>query len=209
MIESRGLPGPRSRAFVGWTLRWGKWLWVAALLVAIPATWRTAELYAHLRSEIEELLPRSAPSVLAIDELRARLPGLQHLGVIVDTGNATNVPAAERFLDDLAARVRRYPPQLVKSVRTGEVAERQFIEDHAPLYMEVADLKTVRDRVESRRDWEASRETGALLDEDESPRPSTSTTSRRSTTSARTARVTSTTTATPAVTSTRRSSSSR
>jgi predicted RND superfamily exporter protein len=171
MIESRGLPGPRSRAFVGWTLRWGKWLWVAALVVAVPATWRTAQLYAHLRSEIEELLPRSAPSVLAIDELRARLPGLQHLGVIVDTGNATNLPAAERFLDDLATRVQRYPPELVKSVRTGEVAERKFIEDHAPLYMEAADLKTVRDRVEARRDWEASRETGSLLDEDESPPP--------------------------------------
>jgi uncharacterized protein len=169
MIESRGLPGPRSRAFVAWTLRWGKWLWIAALLLAVPATWRTAELYAHLRSEIEELLPRSAPSVLAIDELRARLPGLQHLGVVVDTGNAANLPAAERFLDDLAARVQRYPPQLVKSVRTGEVVEAKFIEDHAPLYMELADLKTVRDRVETRRDWEASRETGSLLDEDESP----------------------------------------
>jgi predicted RND superfamily exporter protein len=171
MMKSRGLPGPRSRAFVGWTLRWGKWLWIAALLIAVPATWRTAELYAHLRSEIEELLPRSAPSVLAIDELRARLPGLQHLGVIVDTGNAANVPAAERFLDDLAARVHRYPPDLVKSVRTGEVAEAKFIEDHAPLYMELADLKAVRDRVETRRDWEASRETGSLLDEEESPPP--------------------------------------
>src|SRR5277367_3591452 len=61
MTQSRGLPGPRSRAFVGWTLRWGKWLWLAALVIAVPATWRTAELYVHLRSEIEQLLPRSAP----------------------------------------------------------------------------------------------------------------------------------------------------
>ncbi len=171
MMDSRGLPGPRSRAFVAWTLRWGKWLWIVALALAVPATWRTAQLYAHLRSEIEELLPRSAPSVLAIDELRARLPGLQHLGVIVDTGNAANLPAAERFLDDLATRIQRYSPQLVKSVRTGEVAERHFIEEHAPLYMDIADLEAVRERVETRRDWEASRETGSLLDEDESPPP--------------------------------------
>ncbi len=171
MMDSRGQPGPRSRAFVGWTLRWGKWLWAAALVLAVPATWRTAELYAHLKSDIEELLPRSAPSVLAIDELRRRLPGLQHLGVIVDTGSAENVPGAERFLDDLAGRIRRYPPELVKSVRTGEVAERKFIEDHAPLYMDLADLETVRARVEARRDWEASRETGVLLDEDDTPPP--------------------------------------
>jgi uncharacterized protein len=141
MIESRGRPGPRSRAFVAWTLRWGKWLWIAALVIAVPATWRTALLYAHLRSEIEELLPRSAPSVLAIDELRARLPGLQHLGVVVDTATAANVPAAERFLDDLAARIRDYPPELVKSVRTGEGAEHKFIEDHAPLYMDLPDTR--------------------------------------------------------------------
>jgi uncharacterized protein len=171
MIESRGRPGPRSRAFVAWTLRWGKWLWIAALVIAVPATWRTALLYAHLRSEIEELLPRSAPSVLAIDELRARLPGLQHLGVVVDTATAANVPAAERFLDDLAARIRDYPPELVKSVRTGEGAEHKFIEDHAPLYMDLSDLETVRTRVEARRDWEASRETGVLLDEDEPAPP--------------------------------------
>jgi predicted RND superfamily exporter protein len=171
MTESRGLAGPRSRAFVGWTLRWGKWLWAVALVLAVPALWRTAELYAHLRSEIEELLPRSAPSVLAIDELRQRLPGLQHLGVIVDTGSAANVPAAERFLDDLAARIERYPPELVRSVRTGELAERKFIEDHAPLYMDLPDLEIVRERVEGRRDWEASRETGVLLDEDETPPP--------------------------------------
>jgi predicted RND superfamily exporter protein len=168
---SSGQPGPRSRAFVAWTLRWGKWLWGAALLLAIPATWRTAELYAHLRSEIEQLLPRSAPSVIAVDELRARLPGLQHLGVIIDTGTAENIPAAERFLDDLAVRVREYPHDIVQSVRTGDQLERKFIEDHAPLYMEVADLEDVRSRIETRRDWEASRETGSLLDEDMSPPP--------------------------------------
>jgi predicted RND superfamily exporter protein len=171
MTEQRGLPGRRSRAFVGWTLRWGKWLWAVTLVVAIPATWRTAELYAHLRSEVEQLLPRSAPSVLAIDELRARLPGLQHLGVVVDTGDAAKLPAGERLLDDLAGRIRAYPPELVKSVRTGESIERKFIQDHAPLYMELADLESVRGRVETRRDWEASRETGVLLDEDEKAPP--------------------------------------
>ncbi len=142
-----------------------------ALVLAVPATWRTVELYAHLRSEIEQLLPRNAPSVAAIAELRARLPGLQHLGVIVDTGSAENLPAAERFLDDLAVRLRAYPPDLVKSVRVGDAVERKFVEDHAPLYMDLPDLEEVRSRIEARRDWEASKETGALLDEDGPPPP--------------------------------------
>ena len=141
------------------------------LVLAVPATWRTAGLYAHLRSELEQLLPRSAPSVIAIDELRSRMAGLQHLGVVVDTGRAENLHAGERFLDDLAWRVRAYPPGMVRAARTGDAVERQFLEDHAPLYMGLDDLETVRRRVEARRDWEASKAQGALLDEDEPPPP--------------------------------------
>ena len=165
----RGAPGAGTRAFVDFTLRWGGWLWAIALALAIPAGWRTAQLYAHLRSELEELLPKSAPSVIALDELRGRMAGIQHLGVVVDAGSADRLPAAERFLDDLAARVRRYPPDLVRTVRTGESEERKFLEDHAPLYVELADLKTIQHRIEARRDWEATREQGALLDDDEPP----------------------------------------
>ena len=171
MNTAGGAPGPRTRAFVSFALKWGVWLWAACLIATIPAAWRTVQLYAHLRSEVEALLPRRAPSVLAIDELRARLPGLQHLGVVVDAGRAEQLPQAERLLDDLAARVRAYPRDLVHEVRTGNQEERRFLEDHAPLYMEVADLEEIQARVEARRDWETAKETGALLDEDAPPPP--------------------------------------
>ena len=45
------------------------------------------------------------------------MPGLQFLGVVVDTGSPENVAAGDKFIDDLAARVRKYPPDLVNSVR--------------------------------------------------------------------------------------------
>jgi hypothetical protein len=166
---ARGEPGPRSRAFVRWLLHRGAWIWAAALALAVPATWRTAQLYTHLRSELEQLLPRNAPSVIAINELRARVAGLQHLGVVVDTGSAENLKAGERLLDDLAIRVRAYPRGMVRAARTGDADERRFLEDHAPLYMDVADLEAVKQRLEARRDWEASKEQGALLDEGPAP----------------------------------------
>ncbi len=162
-------PVDRSSAFSAWALRHGRTLWLVAIVLAVPSIWRTAGLYAHLRTELEELLPRDAPSVQALTELRARLAGIQHLGVVVDTGTADNLPAAERMLDDLAARVRAYPPELVRDVRTGSAAERSFLEDHAPLYVDLADLRTIRARLEARRDWEVSRETGELLDTDDTP----------------------------------------
>ena len=141
--------------YVAWVLRHGKIIWTIALVLAIPATWRTAMLYANLKSDVQELLPRDSPSVKAVDEVRARMPGLQFLGVVVDTGNADNVEQADKFLDDLAARVKKYPPELVNSVRLGTEDERKFIEKHAALYIDLPDLKTIRERIEARRDYEA------------------------------------------------------
>jgi predicted RND superfamily exporter protein len=164
-------PTPRVRAFVEWTVRRGRLLWTIALLLAIPATIRTVSMYAHLRSELEELLPRDAPSVRALDEMRTRMPGLQFLGVVVQPSDPGDLPSAERFVDDLAARVRSYPPELVRDVRTGNATERDFLEKHAALYVDLSDLQEVRRRLETRRDYDVAKETGNLLDEDSSPPP--------------------------------------
>lgn len=164
------VPEP-TRRFVAFTLRHARLIWLVALCLAVPAVWRTASLYASLRSELEHLLPKSAPSVAAIEEMRARLPGLQHLGVVVNAEKAENLPAAERFLDDLAARIRTYPPELVRSVRLGNDAEREFLEKHAPIYLDHADLVTVRERIEARRDWEVAKAADQLLDDEEEPPP--------------------------------------
>jgi predicted exporter len=167
-------PAERSRRFAAWLLRHGRLLWVLAALGAIPATWRTAQLYANLHSEMEELLPPGTASVRAVDELRRRMPGLQFLGVLADVGErapAWRIAAAERFIDAVAAKVRRYPAELVGGVRVGFAAERAFLERHAALLLARADFETVRDRVEDRLRWEFGKRAGTLIDEDEPPPP--------------------------------------
>jgi uncharacterized protein len=161
----------RTHAYVTWLLRHGRLLWIVALVLAIPATARTVWLYAHLRSDLEELLPRQAPSVQAVHELHERLSGLQHLGVVVDAGDAKNVAAANRFLDDLAARVKRYPPELVRAVHLGTAEERAFLETHAVLYVDVPDLETIKRRIEARRDYEVARKLDWLLEEEAAEAP--------------------------------------
>ena len=158
-----------SARFVDWTLRHGRLLWLVAILLAIPATVRTASLYLHLESSLEALLPRDAPSVVALDELRARIGDTQYVGVVVDAGDPAAVPSAERFVDDLAARARAYPRNLVSAVRTGNDVERDFLERNAPLYMDVDDLRTVRERLEVRRDYEVAAQAGQLLDDEGPP----------------------------------------
>jgi predicted RND superfamily exporter protein len=166
-----GSPTPAVRAYVRWTVRHGALIWIVALLLGVPATLRTVNLYVHLRSEIEQLLPRQALSVRALDEMRARNPGLEFLGVVAQVEDTADIPAAERFLDDLAARVRTYPPEMVQDVRSSNAREKAFLEKHAPLYTDLADLKEIRRRIEARRDYEVTKEGGELLDE-ETPAPS-------------------------------------
>ena len=168
-MDDGSRPSARARAFVAWTLKHGRALWIIALLLAVPATARTVMLYANLRTSIEELLPRDAPSVRAIEELRARTPGLSYLGVLVEVGAPEDLPAAERLVDDLAARVAAYPPELVRRARTGTAEERAFLERNAPLYIDLEDLRTIHARVLARRDHEVARAMGTLMDDGEPP----------------------------------------
>jgi predicted RND superfamily exporter protein len=167
-------PPEKSRRFVAWLLRHGRVLWVLAVLLAIPATWRTAHLYANLHSDMEELLPPNAESVLAVEELRRRMPGLQFLGVLADVGEDAapdRIAAAQRFIDDLAARVRAYPSALVGGVRVGFAAERAFIDRYAPLLIDKPDLQTIRERLEERLRYEFGQRAGTLIDDDEPAPP--------------------------------------
>ncbi|MEP7052251.1 MAG: MMPL family transporter [Pseudomonadota bacterium] len=167
--EEGAAPSDRVRRYVAWAVRRGPLLWALAVLLAVPALYRTVQLYANLKSDVEELLPRSAPSVAAIDELRRRMPGVRYLGVLVDVGRSQNLAAGERLLDDLAARVAQYPKNLVASVRTGVQAESAFLKRNAPLYVDLADLKTVYERISDERDRQVSKsmDLGLGADEDD------------------------------------------
>ena len=170
MLPDTALPRETSRRFVSWLLRHGSLLWILAVALAIPAAWRTAHLYANLHSDMEELLPPDAKSVRALDELRQRMPGLQFLGVLADVGeNAPpdRIAAAQRFIDDLAARVRTYPSALVGGVRVGFAAEHAFIDRYGPVLLDKADLQTIRERLEDRLRYEYGLRAGTLIDDDE------------------------------------------
>jgi predicted RND superfamily exporter protein len=159
----------RALAFVRWAIRYGPILWAIALVVAVPAVSRTARLYLHLKSDLEALLPSKAPSVLALDEFRARMPVTRYLCIIVDVGASENLPAGEAFLDALGERIKNYPPDLVARVRTGVFEEREFLQKHAALYVDLPDLIELRRRIEARRDYEVTQQMGMDLSDEPPP----------------------------------------
>jgi predicted RND superfamily exporter protein len=152
-----------------------RWHALVQLLViaAIPVcVWRTVATYHNLRSDLEELLPQSAPSVGALATLRARMPAVRYLGVVIDTGGTSHVAQANRFADALGARIAAYPASMVAGVQTDFATERHFADKYALQLAEPADVRRLREAVERRRDWETVRAMDMnLLDESDDPRP--------------------------------------
>jgi predicted RND superfamily exporter protein len=161
-----------SAFFVRFLLRHTRAILGVALALVIVAGVRTGLTYGNLRSDLEQLLPAHAPGVTALNEARQRLPGLRHLGVVVDTGGSDKAPAALRFIDDLERKARAYPAGLVAGLRSGVAEERRFVETHALQLMDPDDVRLLRESVDARRRWEIGRATGlSLLTEDEDPAP--------------------------------------
>ena len=130
--------------------RW--WVLSLALVVTILAGWCTVLTYKGLRSDLEELLPKTAPSVTALERLRERLPGQRYLGIVIDTGGRENVDAANRFVDALRARIVQYPSDTVGAVRADVSAEREFLETYGLQLLDPSDVRALREAVERRKE---------------------------------------------------------
>jgi len=125
-------------------------LWAALACTVVSGAF-SARLYGDLRSGLEEMLPETAPSVIAARTLGPRLHGATRLSVDLE-GNDPD--ALERFADDLAVRLRALPRDLVDSVDYRSDEEDSFLRRFGLLYVSEPDLATIRDRIAARIFWE-------------------------------------------------------
>ncbi len=125
-------------------------------------------LYANLRSAIEELLPRNAPSMRALDTLHARLGDNLQLTLLV-TGAPND--QLHRVADCLAAKVTALGPRASRFIdyRPGEVQE--FFRYRKALFVELADMVEAERRLQARIDFEVQKENPLALGLDDEPSP--------------------------------------
>ncbi|MGC4117595.1 MAG: MMPL family transporter [Myxococcales bacterium] len=118
---------------------------VAAALFAASLPF-AVELYANLRAQLEELLPQSAPSVVAIKTMHERLG--ESIGQTVLVTGATP-EERHRFLDRLAQESHGLPvpPRLV-DYRSDQLTG--FFEPRKALFVDLADLRRIEQAVEDR-----------------------------------------------------------
>ncbi len=135
----------------------GRYLQVIAVYVL--ATAAAAYFSAHLRfdSSFEDLLPRSFASVRALDDITKEFGGTGYLVLDVESDD---LPASKRFAAALVRELEKRPD--VKYVNWRQ--PKQYFDDRRLLYMDLADLKTVRQRVQKKISFEKQRANPLFID---------------------------------------------
>jgi uncharacterized membrane protein YdfJ with MMPL/SSD domain len=142
---------------------------LAAILLGLVGTFFSVLLYSDLRSEVEELLPADAPSVVAAKRWGPKLHDVTHLSVVLE---GKDPKALQRFADALAARLKALPPNEVEAVEYRTDADAAFLKRFGLLYVDTEDLRTVLERIRARVAWEKRRANPLLVDllgEEEQP----------------------------------------
>jgi predicted RND superfamily exporter protein len=126
-------------------------LTLASILLGIAGGYYSTLLYKNLRTDIEELLPTTARSVLDLDEVTRRLESIENIGVVV----LSEKPKESRqFIDALAAELSKEPRDKIAGLEYRIDRELKFFGDRKALYMELSDLKQVRDYIHDRIEYE-------------------------------------------------------
>jgi uncharacterized protein len=126
-------------------------IFLVASAVSVGGLYYSAKLYQNLRTDLEELLPTSARSVLDLNEVRSRLNSIDNLSVLVFSDD-TN--ASRRFVEDLSHKLEALPKDVVASVEFNIAKELEFFKARRALYINVPDLVRIRDYVRDRLEYE-------------------------------------------------------
>lgn len=123
----------------------------AGILLGIIGAHYSVELYKNLRTDIEELLPTTARSVLDLGEVTQRLESIDNLAVVI---LSEKPEASRRFVDAVVAELAKAPRDRIASVEHKIDRELKFFNDRRPLYMDLGDLQKVRDYIREKIDYE-------------------------------------------------------
>lgn len=132
-------------------IRRAVWIVAVACVLSAVGAFYSVLLYRNLRTDLEELLPTTARSVVDLKQVKDRLRSTQNLAILVFSKNKE---ASRRFIDDLVARI---PGRLGSDLDRVEFKinrEVQFFKEKRPLFIETQDLERIRNYVRDRIDYE-------------------------------------------------------
>lgn len=120
-----------------------RWAWMAGFAVALaPCVWAVSSL--RVRSDFKELLPQNKPSVVTLDRIIAEVGGIDSLIVAVEGEDHV---AMERFIEALVAKLGEFPQGYIRYVDYNVGGAEKFFADRKYLYLDLADLVSIRERI--------------------------------------------------------------
>jgi predicted RND superfamily exporter protein len=126
-------------------------LTLLSFLVGGVSLFYTVELYRNLRTDLEELLPTTARSVLDLEEVASRLQGIDSLALVI---TSQNVKRSKDFVLDFVREAKKLPPDVVANIEYEISRELEFFRKRKLLYMDLKDLVSVRDYIRDRIRYE-------------------------------------------------------
>jgi uncharacterized protein len=109
-------------------------------LLGLVASFYAVRLYQNLRTDLEELLPTEARSVKDMNQLSERLEAFDNLVVLVFSAHPEG---SKRYVEDLAAQLKRVPKELISRVEFRMDQELKFFRDRSALYLQATELKDI------------------------------------------------------------------
>ena len=118
---------------------------VLALLVAFSMY--SAKEHLRVSADLTELLPKSFPSVEALDELKNRMGGIGYVAVAISGGEPDQL---KKMVDDLVPKI-----EVLEGVKYVDYKRpRDFFQNHALYFADMEDLVELRDYVVKREAYE-------------------------------------------------------
>lgn len=136
------------------------WALLAALVLTVLGSALASRL--SLSADLVGLLPKSFQSVQDIDKLRKRFGGI---GNVVVVGMDAEPEALQRFADDMAPQLG----QLSEVKYVNYQRPREFFEQNALYYVDLADLRVIQERIDARIRWEKEGALAVRLTDEPAP----------------------------------------
>lgn len=129
--------------------------WVTALgaIFTLSGLYFTVHLFSSLRTDIEELLPGNARSVLDLNEVRSRLESSNSLEILFFSDHPEE---SRKLVDAVAEEARKLPKDTVAGVEYRIDREIRFFERRKPLFVETSDLDRIRKYIRQKIDYETA-----------------------------------------------------
>jgi len=128
----------------------------------------TFALRLELRTDLAELLPTDAPSVVDMERLKQTVMSYSTLSVVIES---PDLPASQRFAEDLVAKLRKFQPDRVRYIDYNINEIKEFYKKNQLLYADVNDIETFREKLKVRIQEET--ESAVVESLDDTPRPKT------------------------------------